>query len=324
MPLPKSFENRLSLPALVAPMFLVSGPSLIIEACRSGVPAAFPALNQRTTEGFEQWLVEIKDTLAAAERSSPAGPIAPFGVNLIVHRSNPRLGADLEVCIRHEVPLIITSLGAVSELVDAVHGYGGVVFHDVINARHARKAAEAGVDGLIAVCAGAGGHAGTLSPLALVPEIRQFFSGTILLSGCISNGRQIAAARMLGADLAYMGTRFISTEESQVSPEYKQMIVDSMAKDIVYTDAISGVYGSFLRDSIRATGLDPDNLAPKKDIDFGSELLSPDDNEAKAWKTVWSAGQGVGSIHDIVSTAQLCRRLKIEYLEALETPRDSF
>ena len=207
---------------------------------------------------------------------------------------------------------------------DAVHGYGGVVFHDVINARHARKAVEAGVDGLIAVCAGAGGHAGTLSPFALVPEIRQFFSGTILLSGCISNGRQIAAARMLGADLAYIGTRFISTEESQVSPEYKQMIVDSMAKDIVYTDAISGVYGSFLRDSIRAAGLDPDNLAPKKDIDFGSELLPPGEDEAKAWKTVWSAGQGVGSIHDIVSTAELCRRLKIEYLEALETPRDSF
>jgi nitronate monooxygenase len=299
-------------------MFLVSGPRLITETCRSGVAAAFPALNQRSTEGFEQWVVEIKEDLAAAEKSAPDAPIAPFGVNLIVHRSNPRLQADLEVCIKHRVPLIITSLGAVAELVDAVHGYGGVVFHDVINVRHARKAAEAGVDGLITVCAGAGGHAGTMSPFALVPEIRRFFSGTIVLAGCISHGRHIAAARMMGADLAYMGTRFINTREARVSPEYKQMIVDSAAKDIVYTDAISGVYGNFLRASIEAAGLDPDNLEPKKGVDFGSELQPPGENDAKAWKTVWSAGQGVGSIDDIMPAAELCQRLKAEYLDALE------
>jgi nitronate monooxygenase len=291
-------------------MFLVSGPDRVVEACRAGVLGTFPALNQRSSEGFEAWLDEIETRLAKARDSGEAP--APYGVNLIVHRSNPRVDADLALIVKHKVPLVITSLGAVSELVDAVHAYGGLVFHDVINIRHAEKAASAGVDGLIAVCAGAGGHAGTLSPFALVPEIRSFFDKTILLSGVMSTGRHIAAALMLGADLAYLGTRFIATRESLAPEEFKQMTLAGRAADIVYTPAISGVAGNFMRQSLIANGLDPDNLPPKPEMNMSREA-----RDKRAWKHVWSAGQGIGSIQDVPTTAELCARMKREYAEAL-------
>ena len=304
MALPDRLKGKLRLPAIAAPMFLASGPDLVVECCRSGVIGSFPALNQRTTEGFVAWLEDITARLAEAPQA------APFGVNLIVHKSNPRLAADLEQVVKHRVPLVITSLGAAAEVVDAVHSYGGLVFHDVINRRHAEKAAQAGVDGIIAVAAGAGGHAGTLSPFALIAEIRSFFSGALILSGAMSSGRDIAAARVMGADLAYLGTRFLATPEALIDPRHKQMIVASQAADLVYTPSISGVHANFLRESIRAAGLDPDALPPKTELDMNKE--------AKAWKTVWSAGQGVGSIHEILPAANLCERLIAEYRAAIE------
>jgi nitronate monooxygenase len=307
MPLPRGWEERLTLPAIAAPMFLTSGPDLVVEACRAGIVGALPALNQKSTAGYDAWLADIEERLQNTAGTSVRR--APFGINLIVHKTNPRLKADLEVTVRHRVPLVITSLGAVREVVQAVHEYGGLIFHDVINIRHAAKAADAGVDGLIAVCAGAGGHAGTLNPLALVSELRALFGGTIVLAGTISTGRHIAAARMIGADLAYLGTRFIATRESLVPDGYKQMIVQSAAADIVYTPSISGVPANFLRPSLAAGGLDPDNLPEGHALDMGSE--------ARAWKTFWSAGQGVGSIHDVPSVGSLCHRLKLEYAEAV-------
>jgi len=302
MPLPDNWSGRLKLPAVAAPMFLASGPELVIETCRSGLVGTFPALNQRTTDGFVEWLEQLNDALTEDD--------APYGVNLIVHRSNPRLEADLEQVVKYKVPLVITSLGAVPDVVEAVHSYGGLVFHDVINRRHAEKAVEAGVDGIIAICAGAGGHAGTLSPFALIPEIREIFNGTILLGGAMSSGAHVAAARALGADLAYLGTRFIATQESLVPEAQKQMILDSAAGDVVYTPAISGVNANFMRASIIAAGLDPDDLPPPGKLDM--------DNEAKAWKTVWSAGQGVGSIRDVPSAADLCRHLREEYRQTIQ------
>src|ERR1044072_2982859 len=260
VPIPIQFQGRLAIPAVAAPMFLVSNPDLVVEACRAGIIGTFPALNRRSSAKYEAWLVELREPLDRIERETGRPP-APFGVNLIVHKSNPRLQADLEISIKHKVPLIITSLGAVKELVGAVQGYGGLVFHDVINMRHARKAAEAGVDGLIAVCGGGGGPAGILSPFALIPEIRSFFGKTILLSGVMSPGRHIAAARMLGADLAYLGTRFIATRESAAQPAFKEMIVTTNANDIVYTAAISGVHGNFLRPSVDAAGATEIDLA---------------------------------------------------------------
>lgn len=303
MPLPEFFEDRLKLPVVAAPMFLVSGPEIVIATCKAGVVGTFPALNQRTSEGFDDWLTEIDDALTESD--------PPYGVNLIVHKTNPRVAPDLEICAKHKVPLIITSLGAVADLVDTVHDYGGVVFHDVTTVRHAQKAAEAGCDGLILVCAGAGGHAGTISPFALLPEIRKFFDGTILLAGSLSDGRAIAAAQMLGADLAYLGTRFIATAESQAVEGFKQMIVDSAAKDIIHTPAISGIPGSFLRPSIKAAGFDPDSLPEKgaSQAEFGDNMQE----ERKAWRDVWSAGQGVGQIDDVPSVAELVDRLKQEY-----------
>ena len=303
MAIPAKLSTNLRLPAIAAPMFLTSGPDLVVECCKAGLIGTFPALNQRSTEGFVQWMEEIETRLAEA------GNAAPYGVNLIVHKTNPRLAADLEQVVRHKVPLIITSLGAVRDVVDAVHSYGGLVFHDVINRRHAEKAAEAGVDGIIAVSAGAGGHAGTWSPFALVSEIASFFSGTIVLSGAMSNGRQIAAGRMMGADLAYLGTRFIATREAMVAEAYKEMIVEARAADIVYTPNISGVHANFMRPSIVAAGLDPDNLPAHAELDMK--------NEAKAWKTVWSAGQGVGAIDDLPPVAELAERLVREYREAM-------
>jgi len=302
MPIPGSFQGRLKLPAIVAPMFLTSGPDLVVEVCRSGLAGSFPALNQRTTEGFVEWLNEIEERLATHPDA------APYGVNLIVHRSNPRLNADLEMVVKHKVPFVITSLGAVSDVVDAVHSYGGLVFHDVINRRHAEKAAQAGVDGIIAVCAGAGGHAGTINPFALVDEIRSVFDGTVILSGAISHGKHVAAAQMMGADLAYIGTRFIATREATVSDAYKTMLVEAGASDIIYTPAISGIHANFLRPSIIAAGLDPDNLPSHGELDMH--------NEAKAWKNIWSAGQGVGAIRDVLPAAALCDQLIREYHEA--------
>jgi nitronate monooxygenase len=307
------FITDLSLPAIAAPMFLISGPQLVIESCKNGIVGTFPALNQRTSEGFEEWLIEIKSTLEKFEEETGKKP-APFGVNLIVHQTNPRLEADLKLCIKHKVPLIITSLGAVSQVVNAIHGYGGLVFHDIIKKRHGEKAAEAGVDGLILVCAGAGGHAGTINPMTLVAEIKTFFHKTIILSGCISTGRDIASALQMGADLAYMGTRFINTKESNAPEEYRKMIIRAGASDVVYTAAISGVHANFLGASLEAAGITAEDLKKDTKIDFGKEL----DTEAKAWKTIWSAGQGVALINNVPSVSELVANLKTEFTSAIE------
>ncbi|MEP2059194.1 MAG: nitronate monooxygenase [Maribacter litoralis] len=307
------FLKELSLPAIAAPMFLISGPQLVIECCKNGIVGTFPALNQRTSEGFEEWLIEIKSALKSFEEET-GKKAAPFGVNLIVHPTNPRLEADIKLCVKHQVPLIITSLGAVSQVVDAIHSYGGLVFHDVIKKRHAQKAAEAGVDGLILVAAGAGGHAGTLNPMPFVAEIKKFFHKTILLSGCISTGRDIASALQMGADLAYMGTRFINTDESKATPEYRKMIIEAGASDVVYTASISGVHANFLAASLKAAGITEEDLKKDVKIDFGKEL----DTEAKAWKTIWSAGQGSALIDSTTSVSELVSDLKTEFRNAIE------
>lgn len=298
--IPAAF-SKLSIPAIASPMFLVSGPDLVIETCRGGVAGTFPALNQRSSEGFEEWLDTIESALTRGD--------APYGVNLVVHRSNPRLAADLDLVVEHRVPFVITSLGAVPDVVKAVQGYGGLVFHDVVSVRHAQKAVEAGVDGIIAVAAGAGGHAGFLSPFALISEIRTFFDGCLVLSGAMNTGRDIAAARMMGADLAYLGTRFLATAESLASSEQKAMVVASKAADVLYTPDISGVPANFLKPSLVAAGLDPDNLIPHGALDM--------ENEAKAWKTLWSAGQGVGGVGDLPEARRLCHRLLEEYRSAV-------
>ena len=321
MSLPSQFENRLKLPLVVAPMFLASGTQLVTECCKAGVVGTFPALNQRSSDGFEEWLLEIKAELARFEQETGQKP-APYGVNLIVHKSNPRLAADLALCVKHEVPLIITSLGADSKVVDAIHSYGGLVFHDVVMARPAKTAASAGVDGLIAVAAGAGGHAGTWSPFALVNEIRQFFDKTILLAGCMSSGSDIAAAQMMGADLAYMGTRFINTQECMVQEDYKQQITQTTASDIVYTPAISGINANFIRQSIEAAGLDLETMERPTSIDFGAELDEANSDvetqHAKPWKDIWSAGHGVGSIDNVPSASDLVNQLQAQYQAAHE------
>ncbi|WP_176515996.1 NAD(P)H-dependent flavin oxidoreductase [Pseudomonas faucium] len=307
MSLPASLEQRLRLPVIAAPMFLISNPDLVLACCGNGIVGSFPALNQRDSAGFKAWLEEIEAGLAQLHEP------APYAVNLIVHPTNPRLQADLALCVEHRVPIVITSLGAVKEVVDAVHSYGGLVFHDVTTRRHAEKAAEAGVDGLIAVAAGAGGHAGTWSPFALVAEIRQFFDKTLLLAGCINHGHEILAAQLLGADLAYMGTRFIATRQSRAQEAYKQMLLDAHAADIIHTPAVSGIPASFLRPSLEQAGYDM--AALKAGHEQGK--LKPLDDEAKVWKTVWSAGQGVGEIHDLPDAAALIQRLQGEYRAAL-------
>ncbi len=301
MAIPASLKAGLKLPVIAAPMFLVSGPDLVVACCNAGVIGTFPSLNQRTTEGYREWLLDIKSRLKP--------DAAAFGVNHIVHPTNSRLMADLEVTVAEQVPLVITSLGAVRDLIDAVHGYGGVVFHDIANVRHARKAAEAGVDGLILVANGAGGHAGVVNPFALIEEVRSFFDGTLILSGCLSTGQDVAGATMLGADFAYMGTRFIATTESQAQGEYKQMIVDAGATDITYPPAVSGIPANFLTPSLIENGIDPKSL-PEHKLDMGEE--------AKAWKTVWSAGQGSGGVHDVPTTADLVARLGREYQQAAQ------
>lgn len=301
MPLPSLFEGRLALPLIAAPMFIVSYPELVIACCKAGIAGTFPSLNARTPEDLDAWLARI-----AAETKDAA----PFGVNLIVHKTNPRLAADLALCARHKVPFVITSVGEPSAVVDAVHAYGGIVFHDVTNIRHAKKALAAGVDGLILVAAGAGGHAGTLSPFALVSEVRQFYAGPVVLSGAISRGNHIRAAELMGADFAYMGTRLIATAEAHAAPGYKQMLVDATAEDILYTPAFTGVPGNYLKPSIAAAGLDPDNIAGAKDK---ADLALDKYHEAKTWKDIWGAGQGVGAITDVPTVADLVARLKREY-----------
>jgi nitronate monooxygenase len=307
MPIPASLHKGLALPVICAPMFIVSNPELVIAQCKGGVIGSFPALNARPKEMLDEWLTRIKAALA----DDPDA--APFAVNQIIHQSNERLEYDMALCVKHEVPLIITSLRAPNEIVPHVHAYGGQVFHDVISVRHAEKALEAGVDGLILVCTGAGGHAGTLSPFALVGEIRKFYDGPIALSGAIANGSAILAAQAMGADFAYIGTRFIATREGNAQEAYKQAIVDSAAVDVVYTPYFTGVHGNYLKKSILAAGLDPENL-PDKDktsMNFGSAA-----GAAKAWKDIWGAGQGVGTIDDIPPAAELIARLKQEYRSA--------
>ena len=310
------FQDRLKLPVVAAPMFLISGPKLVTACCKNGIVGTFPALNHRSTEGFDQWLTDIETDLAEYD-SHAEQKSAPYGVNLIVHRTNPRLEADLEVCVKHKVPIIITSLGAVKDLVDTVHDYGGLVFHDVINRRHAEKAAAAGVDGLILVCAGAGGHAGTMNPIPFIQEIRSFYDGIILLSGCMSNGNDVASAMQMGADLAYLGTRFINVKESEADEAYQNMIIDSGCSDIVYTAAVSGVNANFLRKSLESMGITEELWSTKAKVDFGEEL-DAEKAEAKAWKTIWSAGQGVTTIGDVLSVEELVGRMKEEFNQAIE------
>tara|TARA_B100001057_G_scaffold465829_1_gene522321 strand:- start:1289 stop:2266 length:978 start_codon:yes stop_codon:yes gene_type:complete len=310
------FYSDLKIPAIAAPLFLISGPKLVIECCKNGIVGTFPALNQRTTAGFEEWVIKIKNELEEFEKQT-GKKAAPFGVNLIVHNTNPRIKDDLMVCVKHKVPIVITSLGAVSQLVGAVHSYGGIVYHDVIKKRHAEKAAEAGVDGLVLVSAGAGGHGGTINPMSLIAEIKKFFKKTIILSGCISKGRDIASAIQMGADFAYMGTRFINTKESLADEEYKKMIINSNANDIVYTAAVSGVNANFLKPSLEAMGISEEMWGNSKKIDFGKEL-SAAEAEAKAWKTIWSAGQGVTSITDNLTVQDLVEKLKKEFVSSIE------
>jgi nitronate monooxygenase len=298
----------MALPVIGAPMFIVSNPDLVIAQCTSGVVGSFPALNARPAEMLEQWIERIQTELDAYRLAHAGRKVAPFAVNQIIHRTNERLERDLEVCVRHKVPIIITSLRAPTDVVKGIHAYGGVIFHDVISMRHAEKALEAGVDGLILVCAGAGGHAGTLSPFALVREVRRFFDGPIALSGSITDGYGVLAAEALGADFAYVGTRFIATREANAAEPYKQMILDSAAAHIQYTPFFSGMHGNYLKRSILAQGLDPDNLpiADKSSMNFAGTRV-------KAWKDIWGAGQGVGNIHDVPPARELIERLVAEY-----------
>lgn len=303
----------MSLPIIAAPLFIVSNPDLVIAQCTSGIIGSFPALNARPAEILDEWIDRIEVSLGAFRKEHPDEKVAPFAVNQIIHRSNDRLDHDLDVCMRRQVPMIITSLRAPHDVVKKVHEYGGVVFHDVISIRHAQKALEAGVDGLVLVCTGAGGHAGVLSPFALVREVRRFFSGPIALSGAITDGAGVLAAEAIGADFAYIGTRFIATQEANAVDAYKAMIVESRADDIVYTPYFSGVNGNYLKPSVRAAGMDPETLpeADKTKMNFGSEREKP-----KAWKQIWSAGQGVGNIDDAPSTRAMVQRLAREYEEA--------
>lgn len=309
--MPAFLKGRLLLPAIASPMFIVSGPELVIAQCKAGVIGSFPALNARPAEVLDEWLKRISGELGEYRAKHPDKPVAPFAVNQIVHHSNDRLMHDMELCVKHKVPIIITSLRAPNEVVQAAHSYGGIVMHDVINVRHAKKALEAGVDGLILVCAGAGGHAGTLSPFALVSEVRQFFDGPIALSGSIAHGRHILAAQAIGADFAYIGTRFIATQEANAVPEYKQMLIDSTANDVIYSSLFTGVHGNYLKKSIAKAGLDPENLpeADKSTMSFGSGGTS----KSKAWRDIWGAGQGVGIIEDVPTVAELVQRFKREY-----------
>jgi nitronate monooxygenase len=311
MTLPATLQNRLSLPVIGSPLFIISGPELVLAQCKAGIVGSFPALNARPQPLLEDWLRRITTDLDAWRAAHPGARVAPFAVNQIIHGSNDRLAQDMELCVRYRVPIIITSLRAPDELVEPVHSYGGLIFHDVTSIRHARRAIQAGVDGLILVCAGAGGHAGTLSPFAFLEEIRQFYDGTVILGGSLTTGRSIYAALAAGADLAYVGTRFIATREANAMPEYKQMLVDSTADDIVYTNLFTGVHGNYLKPSITGAGLDPNNLpASDKSRMNWAEFASPG---KKAWRDIWGAGQGVGAITSVPATAELIASMRREY-----------
>ena len=314
MGIPNHIKENLSIPVIGSPLFLVSGPELVIAQCKAGIIGSFPALNARPQHVLEEWIVRIKTELAEYQKQNPDKKVAPFAVNQICHGSNDRLMDDMATCVKHEVPIIITSLRPPAELVEAAHSYGGLVYHDVINVRHAKKAAEQGVDGLILVCAGAGGHAGALSPFALLREVKEWFDGTVILSGSIGDGYSVASALALGADFAYMGTRFIATKEANADQGYKQMLIDSAADDIVYSNLFTGVSGNYLKPSIKNAGLDPDNLpeADKSKMNFGSG----GNTDAKAWKDIWGSGQGIGGIKDDPSVEDLVTRIKGEYNKA--------
>lgn len=314
MPMPEILTRQLALPVVASPMFIASGPELVIAQCQAGIIGSFPALNARPQSELTNWLTRIDTELAAFAAEHPDRPVAPYAVNQIVHRSNDRLEADMETVVAHQVPIVITSLGARVDINEAIHSYGGIVLHDVINNEFARKAVDKGADGLIAVAAGAGGHAGTQSPFALIQEIRTWFDGPLLLSGAIAHGRSILAAQAAGADFAYVGSAFLATTEANNEPAYKQMIADSRAADIVYSNLFTGVHGNYLRGSITAAGLDPDDL-PVSDpsaMNFGSGSGS----DAKAWKDIWGAGQGIGAIQDVVPVAELVAQLTAEYEDA--------
>ncbi len=314
MSIPDCMQGRLSIPAIGAPLFIISNPDLVIAQCKAGVVGSFPALNARPAEVLEKWLIRINKELDAHNQVNSDNPAAPYAVNQIVHGSNDRLMHDVELCVKYKVPVVITSLGARPEVFDAIHSYGGICLHDVINNRFAHKAIEKGADGLICVAAGAGGHAGTLSPMAFIQEVREWFDGPILLSGAISTGDGILAALAMGADLAYIGSAFIATEEANADPKYKRALVDYAAADIVYTNLFTGVHGNYLKPSIEAAGLDPDDL-PESDpskMQFGSG----GSNKSKAWKDVWGCGQGINAIKSVVSTADLVERLGHEYKQA--------
>ena len=314
MPIPDSIKDNISIPVIGAPLFLISVPDLVIAQCKAGIIGSFPALNARPQHVLEEWIVKIKTELKEYQEQNPDKKVAPFAVNQICHGSNDRLQGDMEICVKHEVPVIITSLRPPLEVVEAAHSYGGLVFHDVINVRHAKKAADMGVDGLILVCAGAGGHAGALSPFALLREVKSWFDGTIILSGSIGDGYSVASALALGADFAYLGTRFIATQEANAEPEYKQMLIESSANDIVYSNLFTGVLGNYLKPSIQNSGLDPDNLptADKSAMNFGSG----GNTDSKAWKDIWGSGQGIGLIEDAPTVEELVHRLKSEFTEA--------
>ena len=316
MAIPNNMKDKLTIPVIGAPLFLVSGPDLVIAQCKAGIVGSFPALNARPQHVLDEWIVRIKKELAEYQEQNPDAKVAPFAVNQICHASNDRLMQDMETCVKHEVPIIITSLRPPSEVVEAAHSYGGLVFHDVINVRHAQKAAEQGVDGLILVCAGAGGHAGALSPFALVREVKEWFDGTVILSGSIGDGHSVASAIALGADFAYLGTRFIATEEANADQEYKKMLEESAASDIVYSSLFTGVLGNYLKPSIKNAGLDPDNLpeADKSAMNFGSG----GNTDSKAWKDIWGSGQGIGGLKDSASLAELFGRIKVAYEQAYE------
>jgi nitronate monooxygenase len=308
--LPPVLAN-LPFPAIASPLFIISNPKLVIEQCKAGIVGSMPALNARPAAQLEEWLIEITETLAAYNAANPDKPAAPFAINQIVHKSNDRLEHDMAMCVKYKVPIIITSLGAREEINEAAHSYGGVVLHDIINNKHARKAIEKGADGLIAVAAGAGGHAGVKSPFALIQEIRQWFDGPVALSGSIATGDAILAAQAMGADFAYIGSAFIATTEARAADDYKQAIVDSNSDDIVYSNLFTGVHGNYLAPSIRAAGLDPENL-PESDpskMNFGGDAK-------KAWKDIWGCGQGIGAIHAVQSTADLVGQLKAQYQAA--------
>jgi len=317
MALPEFLQNNLRVPVVGSPLFLVSGPELVIAQCKAGIIGSFPALNARPAEVLDEWLTRINTELAEYKAANPEAIVAPYAVNQICHGSNDRLMQDMETCVKHKVPIIITSLRPPAEIVEAAHSYGGVVYHDVINVRHARKAAEEGVDGLILVCAGAGGHAGALSPFALLREVKEWFDGTILLSGAIGDGFCVASALAMGADLAYMGTRFIATEEANADQSYKDMLIQSAADDIVYSSLFTGVMGNYLKPSIAAAGLDPNNLpeADKSKMNFGSG----GNMKSKAWKDIWGSGQGIGGIQDVEPVEAVVSRLESEYRAAINS-----